>query len=361
MAWRHGHASRWCGVACMAGVMLLAAACGGRAPPQVLLAGQTMGSDWTVRLPGPLPVPAETLRRGIQQQFDAVDAALSSWREDSALSRFNDHADDHWQVLDTEFAAVLRHALELGRQSGGAYDVTVAPLVDLWGFGPVTSPRGQVPTDAAIASAMRSVGWQRVEVSADGMRARRPVGVRVDLSSLGKGRGVDCVASYLLSRGIDDFLIDLSGELRAQGRNPRGGPWRVAVEQPGPDEVSTGEGRVATRALALHDEAVATSGTYRRYFLADGRGYSHVIDPRTGRPTQPGVVSATVVAADAMQADALATLLTVLSPREAMGFAEAHQVAALLFVEQDGIMQAQASTRWKLKFENENDSYLHSR
>lgn len=321
------------------------AACGGpRAAGETLLAGESMGSAWTVKVAGALPMPASRLREQIQARFEAVDAALSTWRPDSALSQFNDHPGEDWQALNPELARVLGYALELAAQSDGAYDVTLAPVVDLWGFGPGPR-RGDAPEREQIEAALRHVGWRRISFDAAGQRARKPAEARVDLSSLGKGRGVDRVAAYLLSQGMEDFLIDLSGKLRANGRNARGEPWRVGVEMPGADDPS-GEARTVEQPLELRDEAIATAGTYRRYFLADGRQYSHLIDARTGEPVAHATRSATAVAADALQADALATVLALLPPQEALAFADARGLAALLVLERNGQFQTQPSLAW---------------
>jgi FAD:protein FMN transferase len=274
--------------------------------------GLTMGSRWTVKVTGSTPIAREVLQRGIQQHFNEVDAALSTWRTDSALSRFNTIDDGAWHAIDPELAQVLRYALTLGEVSGGAYDVTVAPLVDLWGFGPAAR-RNEPPDAAQIAAARERVGWHRVEVDPVAALARKEPGVRLDLSSLGKGRGVDRVAGYLQSVGVDHFLIDLSGKLRASGRNARGQHWRVAVEAPAAD-AADGKPQMASGAITLRDQSIATAGDYRRYFESSGRRYSHHIDPRTGWPVTHPVSSATVIAADCMQADALATLLLVMPP-----------------------------------------------
>ena len=203
---------------------LALAACAGQ-PAQhageTLISGQTMGSAWTVKLAGPLPASAEVLRAGAQARFDAVNLALSTYRADSALSRFNADDSGEWVDIDAELGEVLAYALSLAEASGGAYDVTVGPLVNLWGFGPDPATN-QVPDAAAIEAARANVGWRGVVVDLENHRARKRPGMRVDLSSLGKGRGVDRVAEYLDAQGVTNYLIDLSGKLRARGRNARG-------------------------------------------------------------------------------------------------------------------------------------------
>jgi thiamine biosynthesis lipoprotein len=331
-----------------AGLVVVALAFAGCAtrPAQraTLLSGETMGSTWTVKLAGALPASEAQLRDGIQARFDAVDLALSTWRADSALSRFNAREDGGWTDLDPELAAVMRYALSLAAASDGAYDVTVGPLVNLWGFGPDPAT-GRVPDDAAIRAARERVGWRKVEIDATRDRARKAPGVRVDLSSLGKGRGVDRVAEYLDARGATDYLIDLSGKLRARGRNAQGEHWRVAVERPGPDQPVAG-GTIGQSVVTLRDESIATAGDYRRFFESGGRHYSHIIDPASGAPVTHRTVSATALAADCMQADALATVFMVMPPAAALRLADQRRVPALLIVRDGEALRVQSSARW---------------
>lgn len=314
---------------------------------ETLLAGETMGSAWTAKVVGVSPADAAALRDGIQARFDAVDLALSTWRDDSALSRFNARDDGEWTAVDPELATVLRYALDLGAASDGAYDVTVGPLVDLWGFGPDPAT-WRVPDAAAISAARKRVGWRQVEVDPTRPRARKAPGVRVDLSSLDKGRGVDRVAAYLDERGLTNYLVDLSGKLRARGRNGAGAPWRVAVERPGPDQPVTG-GVLANEVVALVDTSIATAGDYRRFFESEGRHYSHIIDPSTGYPVSHQTVSATAIAGDCMHADALATVFMAMPPEAALKVADDRGIAALLVGREGERLIVRPSTAWPVR------------
>ena len=287
-----------------------------------------MGSVWTVKVAGALPVPAEELRAGVQARFEAVNQASSTYRADSALSRFNEDDRGEWVDVDPELAAVMAFALSLAEASGGAYDITVGPLVNLWGFGPDPATH-RVPDAESIAHARARVGWRRVEVDEERHRARKQPGVRVDLSSLGKGRGVDRVAEYLDAQGVDNYLIDLSGKLRARGVNTAGGAWLVAVERPVADATSAAS-TGAQEVVALRDSSVATAGDYRRFFESNGRHYSHIIDPRTGEPVTHGTVSATSLDVTCMLADAWATVLMVMQPDAALALADERRLKALL-------------------------------
>jgi FAD:protein FMN transferase len=315
------------------------------APPETQLSGETMGSARTLKIAGRLPASADELRAGAQARFDAVNLALSTYRADSALSRFNDDQSGNWMAIDPELCEVLAYALSLAEASGGAYDVTVGALVNLWGFGP-EPPIQRVPDLAAIEAARDRVGFRKVEVDAIGRRARKPPGVRIDLSSLGKGRGVDRVAQYLETHGVTNYLIDLSGKLRARGRNADGEPWRVAVEQPTADATSEAP-QPAPELIELRDRSVATAGDYRRFFESDGRHYSHIIDPRTGWPVTHSTVSATAIAPDCMQADALATVLMVMPPDEAMQLANQLRLQAMLISRSGGAFRLSRSTAWQ--------------
>jgi thiamine biosynthesis lipoprotein len=311
---------------------------------ETLLSGETMGSAWTVKIAGSLPATAETLRAGVQARFDAVNLALSTWRQDSALSKFNGDDRGEWVDIDAELGEVLAYALELAEESGGAYDVTVGPLVDLWGFGPAPASR-RVPDTAAIEAARVRVGWRKVQVDAARRRARKDPGIRIDLSSLGKGRGVDRAAEYLDAQGVTNYLIDLSGKLRARGLNSRGGAWRIAVEAPQADATSAASS-FEPAIVALRDQSVATAGDYRRFFEIDGRHYSHIIDPRTGWPVTHDTVSASAIAPDCMQADALATMYMVMRPDDAIALANRRRMPALLISRQVSAYRAAHSSTW---------------
>lgn len=303
-----------------------------------------MGSAWTVKIAGPLPRPAEELRAGLQAQFDAVNEALSTYRADSALSRFNADDSGAWLAVDPELALVMDYALSLSGASDGAYDVTVGPLVNLWGFGPDPA-RTLAPAAADIEAARNRVGWRKVEVDVEGRRARKQPGVRVDLSSLGKGRGVDRAAGYLDAQGIANYLIDLSGKLRAHGNNAGGSSWHVAVEQPAADDPS-GAPRTVPVTIALNDSSVATSGDYRRYFEVAGKHYSHILDPRTGYPVTHATLSATATAQTCMRADALATMLMVMAPAEALRLANNSGIPLLLIRREGGGFRLDRSAAW---------------
>ena len=290
------------------------------------LAGATMGTTWSAKLALPRGLAPETARAAIQEALDEVVLQMSTWDDTSDLSRYN-HAASGWHSLPANCFHVLRHALQLAADTGGAYDPTVGPLVNAWGFGP--PPHASEPPSAATLDGLRQrCGWQRIRLDEPAGRAWQPGGAYLDLSAIAKGFGVDQAAQALDDAGIGHYLIEVGGELRARGRRPDGQPWRVAIEVPdGSDDHAL--------ALALRNGSIATSGDYRRYRHDAGGRYAHTLDPRTGRPIDNGVASVTVIHDRCMQADALATALTVLGERDGLLYAARHQLAAL-FIVRDG-------------------------
>lgn len=299
----------------------------------VVLQGETMGTTWSVKLAGQLLPPLDVLEAGIRVELDRVVAQMSTWEPTSDISRYNNAAPATWHALPSELHSVLDYAINLARETEGAYDPTIGPLVNLWGFGP-EGERRSPPADDAIAVMRERIGWQRIKFDTEGRRAYQPGGIYLDLSSVAKGYAVDRVAAYLDGAGVARYLVDIGGELRARGRKPDGKLWRVAVETPVPASHSV------TEVLELDDMSVATSGDYRIYFEAAERRYSHTIDPRTARPVEHRLASVSVVHRACMEADALATALTVLGPEEGMAFARERNLA-VLFIERtdDGFIE----------------------
>lgn len=289
-----------------------------------LLQGRTMGTTWSVRLVAPAGMAPDAAEARIQGALDAVVAEMSGWEEGSDLSRFNRAPAGSWHALPDGFRTVLQAGLAIAATTDGAYDPTIGPLVDLWGFGPKPVPPG-LPHADAIAAARARVGWRRLRV--DGGRALQPGGLALDLCGIAKGFGVDRVAETLRAMGFGAFLVEVGGELRGEGVKPDLSPWWVEIDRP-PGL------HAAPFRVALHGLAVATSGDYRRCFRHGGFRYAHTLDPRSGWPTGAGLASVTVLERDCMRADAIATALTVLGPDAGPMHAALHGIAAL-FVRRD--------------------------
>jgi thiamine biosynthesis lipoprotein len=304
--------------------MICLLGCDGR-PAAVQLVGDTMGTTWHVTYIDVPGVPGEDrIQQGIEERLSEVDRSMSTYRADSEINQFNSGAVGVPFNASGDFYQVLATAMNIGQQSEGAYDVTVAPLVDLWGFGPegaVAKP----PSAAAIEERLVQVGQDKLDLDDNGITVHKLSPLTVDFSSLAKGFAVDRLAQWLLEQGIARFLVEVGGEMRLSGLSGRGDPWHVAIEQP--DSV----GRAVAVAMSVTDNAVATSGDYRNYFEVAGQRYSHSIDPRTGYPVAHDLVSVTVVHSSAAQADAWATALTVLGAERAMAVAQA-QALAVYFI-----------------------------
>lgn len=245
------------------------------------------------------------------------------------LSRFN-RAEPGWHRLPHAFSIVLGCALAVARETGGAYDPTIWPLTELWGFGP--GGTSSMPDDAAVARSRERCGWEHIDFLHGERQVRQPGGMAIDVCGIAKGYAVDCLADLLLRRGVGNFLVEIGGELRGEGMRPDGNPWWVAVEAPreGPNM------REEKTVIALHGLSVATSGDYRRHHSRGGKRIAHIIDPRIGYPAANGIVSVTVLHQHCMRADALATALFVLGEEHGIAFASARSIPALFMMKRDG-------------------------
>jgi FAD:protein FMN transferase len=282
------------------------------------LRGTSMGTRWSVKLAAPAAASLDTLRAGIERTLERIVAEMSTWETGSDISAFNRAPAGSWHGLPRNFFHVLEYALGVARDTDGAYDPTVSPLVALWGFGAHASAPA-VPTDDEIAVARASVGWNRVVLDPSTKAAKQPGGARLDLSSVAKGFAVDQVAEVLRGAGYGNFLVEIGGELRGEGVKPDGMPWWVALERP--PAASTNDTPLSDVVVALNGLSVATSGSAEHFFDANGRRFSHTVDPRTGAPVAHGLVSVTVLHRECMHADALSTALTVLGPDDGVAHA----------------------------------------
>lgn len=262
--------------------------------------GPTMGTTWSVRLAESVTGKTKAdLQTRLTGELARINQLVSTWDPESELSRFNANPSLAAQSLDSNTLSMLAAAMEVSRLTDGAYDVTIGPVVDIWGFG--ADVRVQSPSDAELKEALAVTGYQTLTLGKSTVK-KQFSGTRIDLSSLAKGDAVDSLADLLEADGYAGFLVEIGGEVRALGRRSDGQPWLVGIEQP--------DGRVS-EGLALTNHAVASSGSYRNYREAKGRRVSHIIDARTGQPIAHDLVAVTVVQADTRVADAWATALLV--------------------------------------------------
>jgi len=304
--------------------------------------GRTMGTTYSVKVANPPEkFAADSFATRLQAVLDEVDGRMSTYIKESELSRFNDSRTTAWVEASQELVAVVHEALRISAISAGAYDITVGPLVNLWGFGPdpsVTTP----PSKAAIRETLARVGYRHLHVrdSPPGIKKDLP-GLYIDLSSVAKGYAVDRVGEELDRAGIGNYLVEVGGELRGKGKNARGLPWRIAIEQPL-------EGvRSVHSIIELRNLGLATSGDYRNYFEKDGQRYSHTIDPVTGSPISHTLASVSVLHPSAAHADALATALMVLGPEKGYELAVREDVAAFFIIKTPGGFSDRETPRFR--------------
>ncbi len=295
------------------------------------LAGETMGTSWSVRFASAPGVDGAILKARIEQRLADIIAQMSHWEHDSLLTGFNEARSGAWALLPPDFATVIEAGLAIAEQTDGAFDPAVGALVNLWGFGPPNEGECLAASDrldpsdrtrTMVAEALRLSGWRRLAYDAPARRLRQPGGLRLDLSGIAKGYAVDAIADLLRQVGVRHALVEIGGELVGCGVRPDGEPWWVEQESlPGVE--------VEPLRIALHGLAVATSGSYRRGL--------HSIDPRTGWPVDNDILSLSVIASSALHADAWATALTVLGPEQGLDYATRHAIAARILIVRDGV------------------------
>ncbi len=284
-----------------------------------------MGSTWSARVVGPPALNVVELRSGIEAELGELDRQLSGYRDAAELSQLNRMPVGEWRPLPPHLAAVIRFGRRLHDDTGGAFDLTVKPLVNLWGFG-AAEPRIDLPGEAEIDAARDRLGSDRIEISEDGARIRRLSDVSIDVDAIAPGYAADVIASWLTARGLPDHLVDIGGELRADGHRPDGSEWRVGIERPMIERGNLEE------VVVVSDCALATSGDYRAFVEIGGKRYSHTIDPATGRPIDHNLASVTVIAPSGLEADGYATALMVLGPDRGMAWAETRGLAVYMIL-----------------------------
>ncbi len=316
-------------------VLLLAASCDHPPEPAAELGGLTMGTSYSVKIaPPPDAAERDVLARLIDARLAAINRQMSTYLEDSDLMRFNRAATTEWQPAPTAVIELVERARRISELSDGMYDITVGPLVNLWGFGNAGS-RETPPTEQQIRELLPRIGYRHLDTRSTPPALRKAVaGLQIDLSSIAKGWAVDQIAELLVNRGIENFVVEIGGEVYAHGEKRAGHPWRIAIERP-----SEGEHAVL-RVVPLRGQAMATSGDYRNFFTAKRQRYSHTIDPKTGQAIRHQLAAVTVFADHCTEADAWATALMALGDEHGPAVAESQGLLALFVVRTpDGVRE----------------------
>ena len=273
------------------------------------------------------------LKPEIEAELKRFDQSLSPFNDSSVISRVNRNEE---LVTDSFFQTCFNRSMEISRETKGAFDITIAPLANAWGFG---FKKGNFPDSAMIDSLLEMTGYEKVKLSDEGKVVKTDSRIMLSCSAVAKGYAVDVIAQLLKKKGIRNFMVDIGGEVVVHGQNPQNGPWRIGLNKPIDDSLAVNQELQAV--LQVTDLGMATSGNYRNYYYKDGKKYAHTIDPRTGYPVQHSILSATVIAKDCMSADAYATAFMVMGLEEAERVADAHPDidACFIYTDEEGKLQ----------------------
>jgi len=276
----------------------------------------------------------ENVQQSVDQLLAELDAQLSNYRDDSEISRLNQQKTSDWLPASAEIIGLLRIAESVYQKSAGCYDLTVKPLFDLWGF---SKHENRIPSDAEIAALLPHIGMNLLEIDSDQQRIRKKdLSLKIDLSSIAQGYSVGRVAKHLEGLGFQNYLLEIGGEMQTKGRKADGKAWRIGIEAP--SETS----RELQKILTMHDAtatAVMTAGTYRNFFEQQGKKYSHILNPITGKPVDHHLYSVTIVHDDPPWADAWDRALLCMGENQAKALADQEQLKVLLIYELGGKLQ----------------------
>ena len=301
---------------------------------EMVLRGETMGTTYIVKLIPQNAADAQTwhtLQADIDARLNDINELMSTYRPQSDISKLNRSTKNGPQQLKKEFASVVRAAIEIGSATGGAFDITLGPLIELWGFDK-GKPRLVAPSKAEIEALKAFTGLDKISLT-DNSFQKTDGRVQINLSGIAKGYGVDAVGQLLQEAGVANFMVEIGGEILVKGVNKNGVPWRLGVNRPTPES-----GRYEIiETVALSSGGMATSGSYRNFFDQDGQRFHHIINPKTGAPVTHRLVSVTVIGPTCMEADALATAAMVLGePAFKKILEEAYPTSSAFFVHQKG-------------------------
>jgi thiamine biosynthesis lipoprotein len=318
------------------------------------LQGVAQGTTYHIKFVRPTKeFDSKGLQADLEKKLAEIDREMSTYRDDSEISRFNRAPAGEWFAVSPDVVKVVAASREISEKSGGAQDITVGPLVNLWRFGPKDSASGgkkvafEPPSDEAIQAARKYVGYKKLEVRMKPPALRKPAkGLEVDLSSIASGYTIDRLGEIMRRHGVKNYMVELGGELCALGNRADGTPWRIAIERPLADK------RELEAAVPLMDAAMATAGGSRHFFEYKGKRYSHIIDPATGRPVEHTLASVTVAADKCLDADGWDTPLMVLGPERGSEVAEKLGIAAMFVTHGEGgaADDVKTTSAWRKRF-----------
>ncbi len=301
-----------------------------------------MGTSYHVTLSSIVSASdSELLQKDIDQLLLDINQSFSTYIKSSEISELNRYTGSEGQTKSKEFISLLDEALRISHITQGAYDITIGPLVNLWGFGPEFKA-DDVPSSVEITKALEKVGHKNIVINRNTNQVKKlNPDIYLDFSSIAKGYGVDKVAELVESNGFTDYMVEIGGEMRVRGVNPQGNHWRVAVEKP---DAST---RSIYKIINVTNIAIATSGDYRNFFEIGGVKFSHTIDPNTGRPVQHNLASVTVLDKNSMTADAWATAFMVLGSKKGYDLAMENNLAVLFLIQEGDSIKDMATPRFE--------------
>ncbi len=316
----------------------------------IYINGPTMGTSYNITLVSPPEsIQQASLKQNIDELLKAVNQEMSTYIVNSDIMQFNQKSSGASQKINDDFLQVLLLSQSISELTDGYFDITIGPLVELWGFG--RNQKQQVPSAEAINEAKSRVGWQYLSIDSENKTIQKQRPIWLDVSAVAKGKAVDKVAELLETKGVQHFLVEIGGEMRVKGFNRQQQLWRVGIEAPSLLQ------KQAQQLVQFTDKAIATSGDYRNYFEENGKRFSHTIDPNTGMPIRHNIASVTVIADTAARADALATALNVLGEEAALALANKEQLAAY-FIFYDDTQSEENSSGYRIVYTNSFKQFI---
>jgi len=316
---------------CLLSILLSLTACQ-PATPSLQLSGATMGTRYHITVVAyPSSFDTKQVQNSIDQLLEKINQQMSTYQNDAEISRFNRYRGNDWFPISNEFLYVISQAKKAYQVSHAAFDPSIYPLVNLWGF--AQSSPIIPPSDQLINHALQHIGLQHLNIqTTPAALAKDDILLSLDLSAIAKGYAVDQVSALLSRYGLHNHLVEIGGEIHAQGNNSQQQAWHIAVEHP----ANLQQPHAPITGLYLHNQSLATSGNYRNFFEYQGKRYAHTLDPKTGKPTQHSLISVTVVHPSSLWADAMATAIMVMGAEKGLAFANQQKLAVFMVTSKDG-------------------------